>query len=146
MIALIATWLGIPLWIVFGVFGLLIWHRVQFMRQPNTFEAKLRLESGSAEGFKPKWPRLSGYALWVHDVLLVHDGLGLRTNTPVGVVSLEGPVDASGADGVKRLGESPVVYRLTLDNGATLLLAVPQEAQSLAFGPFAEQSAVSRVR
>lgn len=124
------------MWLVLGVLGLLLWQRHQFKQEPDVFETKIRLESGASEDFKEKWPRLSGYGRWVHDVLLVHDGLGLRTNTPVPVAALEGPLEASVADDAKRLGDHPVVYRLRLDDGATLLMAVPAEAGTLAVGPF----------
>jgi hypothetical protein len=124
------------LWIVIGIMGLKIWQRFQFKQQPGVFEAKIRLESGGAEGFKEAWPRLSGYAVWVQTVLLAHEGLALRNNTPLPVAGLEGPLDASLVHDAKRLGENPVVYRLTLDDGATLLMAVPAEAGAVAVGPF----------
>ncbi len=136
MIALIATWLGVPLWLVLGMLGVMLWQRHQFKQEPDVFEAKIRLASGASEDFKEKWPRISGYGRWVHDVLLVHAGLGLRTNTPVPVAALEGPLDASAADAARRLGDNPVVYRLTLDDGATFLMAVPAEAGAIAVGPF----------
>ena len=141
MIALIATWLGIPLWIVLGILGLKLFQRFQFKNEPDVFEAKIRLETGAAEGFKAKWPRVSGYTRWVHDVLLVHEGLGLRTNTPLPVAGFEGPLDAPDLDEAKRLGDDPVVYRLTLDDGATLLMAAPGEARPLAVGPFGKMAA-----
>jgi hypothetical protein len=137
LIALIATWLGIPLWIVLGIIGLKLWQRYQFKQLPDSFEAKIRVESGAVGGFKEKWPRISGYAVWVQTVLIVYEGLGLGKDTPLPVAALEGPVNTSLVDEAKRLGDNPVVFRLTLDDGATLLLAVPEEARTIAVGPFA---------
>ena len=141
MIALIATWLGIPLWIVLGILGLKLWQRYQFKQRPDSFEVKIRVESGAVEGFKQKWPRISGYAVWVQSVLIVYEGLGLGNDTPLPVAALEGPVNTSLVDDVKRLGDGPIVFRLTLDDGATLLLAVPDEARAVAVGPFGKTAA-----
>ena len=46
------------------------------------------------------------YALWVHDVLLVHKGLGLMQTEPLGVVGPEGAAEEVDTEAVKRLSET----------------------------------------
>jgi hypothetical protein len=140
MIVLIATYLGVPLWLVLGVLALKLWQRYDFKRQPGVFEAKLRVESGDSDVAGDKWPRVSGYAYWVHQVLLVHKGLGLRASDPLPVAALEGPLDVATIEDAKRLGDNPLLYNLTLDDGTVLQMGVPGEARLLAGGPFAKSS------
>ncbi len=128
--------LGVPLWLVIGGLSFSLYNRHKFRQRPDVFTTKIRLESGSASGFKEKWPPVSNYALWVHDVLLVHKGLGLMPTTPVGVVGLEGSLSDANPEQVKRLGENPKVLRIKLDDGSVLQLAVPEEHLVLAQGPF----------
>jgi hypothetical protein len=128
--------LGVPLWLVLGGLSVSLWHRHKFRQRPDVFTTKIRLESGSNSGFKEKWPPVSNYAHWVHDVLLVHKGLGLMPTTPVGVMGLEGSPSDADPEQVKRLGESPKLLRIKLDDGSILQLAVPVEHLPLALGPF----------
>ena len=73
------------MWLVVGGLAVMLWSRSRFKKQDGVFATKMRLESGSAPGVGGKWPPMSSFALWVHDVLLVHKGLGLMNASPLGV-------------------------------------------------------------
>ena len=128
--------LGVPLWLVIGGLSVSLWNRHKFRQRPDVFTTKIRLESGSISDFKEKWPPVSNYAHWVHDVLLVHKGLGLMPTTPLGVKGIEGTPTGADTEQVKRLGENPKMLRIKLDDGSILQLAVPEEHLDLAQGPF----------
>jgi hypothetical protein len=133
--------LGVPLWIVAGGLAVMFWSRSKFKKQDGVFATKMRLESGSAPGVGEKWPPMSSFALWVHDVLLVHKGLGLMNTSPLGVAGLEGSGEGVDPEEVKRLGENPVILRFRLDNGAVLQMAASGEALELVQGPFSTSEA-----
>lgn len=137
MIWAILALLGVPIWLVVGALAVMFLSRSRFKKQDGVFPAKMRRESGSASGDGEKWPPVSSFALWVHDVLLVHKGLGLMQTMPLGVAGLEGSVESADPEGAKRLGEDPVLLRFRLDDGAILQMAVPGESLTLAQGPFA---------
>ena len=128
--------LGVPLWLVAGGLGLTLWQRSKFKKKEGVFPTKMRLASGTAPGVSEKWPPMSSFALWVHDVLLVHKGLGLMSTFPLGVEAPEGSAESADPEEVKRLGDQPVLLRFRLDDGAVLEMAVPEESQKVAQGPF----------
>ena len=128
--------LGVPQWIVVGGLALSLWQRSKFKKQEGVFPTKIRLESGTAPGVSEKWPPMSSFAVWVHDVLLVHKGLGLISTFPLGVEAPKGAVESADPEEVKRLGENLVLLRFRLDGGAVLAMAVPAESKALAQGPF----------
>jgi hypothetical protein len=99
---------------------------------------KLRLESGGFKGAKEKWPRATNYGRWVHDVLLMNKGVGLVPTVAIGVKDMTESEQSADTEVVKGLGENPVIFRLGLDDGAFVQLAVPAEAVELARGPFIE--------
>ena len=136
MLWAILALLGVPLWIVVGGLGFSLWQRSKFKSKEGVFPTKMRLASGTAAGVGEKWPPMSSFALWVHDVLLVHKGLGLMSTFPLGVEAPEGSAESADPEELKRLGENPVLLRFRLDDGAVLEMAVPAESQELAQGPF----------
>jgi len=78
-------------------------------------------------------------ARWVHDVLLVNKGLALLRTQPLPVATAQGRVEEADSQEIKRLGDNPILLQFGLDNGASIQLAVPGEARSLAYGPFEAQ-------
>jgi hypothetical protein len=124
------------MWLVVGGLAVMLWSRSRFKKQDGVFATKMRLESGSAPGVGKKWPPMSSFALWVHDVLMVHKGLGLMSTSPLGVAAVEGPAQRADPREVKRLGENPVTLRFRLDDGAVVQMAAPGDALELAQGPF----------
>ena len=133
--------LGVPMWLVVGGLAVMFWSRSRSKKQDGVFATKMRLESGSAPGVGKKWPPMSSFALWVHDVLMVHKGLGLMNTSPLGVAGSEGSAEDVDPEEVKRLGENPVILRFRLDNRAVLQLAASAEALELAQGPFSTSEA-----
>jgi hypothetical protein len=129
------------MWLVAGGLAVMLWSRSRFKKQDGVFPTKMRLESGSAPGIGKKWPPMSSFALWVHDVLLVHKGLGLMSTSPLGVAAVEASAEGVDPEEVKRLGENPVILRFRLDNGAVLQVAAPGDALELAQGPFSTSEA-----
>lgn len=136
LIAIIFGFLGIPLWLIVGMLVFIFWTRHRFKRTEGVFPFKGLIESGSAPGFGKKYPRQSGYARWVHDVLLVHKGLALIHTIPLGVVDVIGHPEKAGDENVKRMGEKPAMLSFRLDNGAVVRLVVRAETVDLAMGPY----------
>jgi hypothetical protein len=119
--------LGVPLWLVAGALIAGLLSRRSFCRTPGAFKVALRLHDGEVRGLDTSWPRLPGYGHWVHDVLIVHRGLGLVRTTPYPVASCAPPHDAT-APAPSHLGRAPVVVQLTLDDGAILEMAAPHDS------------------
>ena len=130
--------LGVPLWLVVGGLAASLWSRKKFKETPGVFPAKVRLESGAFDGIGDKWPRMPAYALWVHDVLLLHKGPALVRTLPLPVSASDGIVQPAESEQIKWLGDDPIVLALKLDNGAVVQLAAPNEARERAVGPFME--------
>ncbi len=138
MIWAILALLGVPIWLVVGGLAAALWNRSRVKNQDGVFPIKMRRLSGVEPGEGDKWPPVSSYALWVHDVLLVHKGLGLMQMMPLGVAGAEGPIESADPEEVKRLGENPVLLQFRLDDESVLQLAAPGDALVLAQGPFSD--------
>jgi hypothetical protein len=128
--------LGVPIWLVLGALGFALYNRHRFKNAPGTFRLKLRKESGTYEGIGDKWPKPSSYALWVHDVLLVHKGLGLVPTTAIGMAAMESSGQSADPEEVKGLGDNPTILRFRLDDESIIQMAVPGDAREIAQGPF----------
>jgi len=137
VVATVLAVLGVPLWLVVGMLVAALWNRRRFLKNPGVFSTKLRLEAGSFAGLGDRWPRVSAYATWVHDVLLINKGLALIRTMPLPIAAGEGIARDADPSKVKRMGDSPVLLRFRLDNGAILQMAVPRDARLLALGPYA---------
>src|SRR6266508_3004502 len=87
MIWILLAALGVPLWLVAGALSAGLLSRRSFRRAPGVFKSKLRLRQGKIHGLDDSWPRVPGYGLWAHDVLIVHTGLALVRNTVYPVAS-----------------------------------------------------------
>ena len=61
--------------------------------------------------------------------------------TSSGPTTWEASAEGADLEQVKRLGESPVILRFRLDNGAVLQMAASGEALELAQGPFSTSEA-----
>jgi hypothetical protein len=127
--------LGVPIWLVVGALAFAFWNRHKFKQQPSTFPLKLRVDSGDVSGLSEKWPRMTSYAEWVHDVLLVRKGLGLMSTRPLAVAAGEGE-----PDDVLHLEGQPYLLNFRLDDGAVIQMAVDGDVVALAQGPFNAES------
>ena len=99
--------LGVPLWLVLGGVGAGLWSRRSFRKTPGVFAMKARVIDGAAP--PPKWKRQASYARWVHDVLIVHQGLAMVRNRALPVASASPATISSGrgARARRRSGRRP---------------------------------------
>jgi hypothetical protein len=123
LVSTILLLLGVPLWMIAGMLILILWNRRRVKKQAGIFPLKVRHEAESAAEKQPKWPR-TGYAQWVHDVLIVRTGIGLMQSTPYGISGLETPEKDADPKEVKGLGDHPKVLRARLDDGSILQVAL----------------------
>ena len=123
VISAILLLLGVPLWMIAGMLILILWNRRRVKKQPGIFVIKVRHEAKPGAEKQPKWPR-TGYAQWVHDVLIVRTGMGLMQSTPYGISGLETPEKDADPKEVKGLGDHPKVLRARLDDGSILQVAL----------------------
>ncbi len=131
LISIVAAFLGVPLWMILGMLLLIFWNRSKVKKQPGIFPVKLRPEAGPDAEKEPKWSR-TGYAQWVHDVLIVRQGLGLMQTIPYGISGVEGPAQDGNPEVIKGLGEHPKVIQARLDDGSILQVAVGELHPELA--------------
>ena len=131
LISTILLLLGVPLWMIAGMLILILWNRRRVKKQPGIFAIKVKQEAESAAKKQPKWPR-TGYAQWVHDVLIVRTGMGLMQSTPYGISGLETSEKDADPDEVKGLGDHPKVIRARLDDGSILQVALSDVHPDLA--------------
>jgi hypothetical protein len=136
MIWILLAALGVPLLLVVGALtGALLSQRA-FKRRSGVFRAKLRVTAGECQGIKTSWSRLPMYACWVHDVLLVHQGIALVRSRALPVARVTGPIAATSPDTVKKLGPKPIVLPLVLDDNTTVEVAAPADSREIVVGPF----------
>ena len=134
MLAILLTILGVPLWLVLGGVGAGLWSRRAFRKTPGVFAMKARLVDSAAP--PPKWKRKASYARWVHDVLIVHQGLGLVRNRALPVASVSRATISSGE--VRGLGDDPVAVHLLLDGGEVVEVVATAADGDMLIGPFSE--------
>jgi hypothetical protein len=129
VIALLAV-LGVDL-IVLVAFAALVFSRKRWVsHQPGAFRGVLRVVDGEINGLGQKWHR--GYGRWVRDVLVWTKGPFLFRNELVAADSTEG--HSGRPDGVKHLGDHPVVIRVRVGD-ATVEVAAGREDSRLVRGP-----------
>lgn len=107
-----------------------LWARRRLCRDPAVFTCRLRTVGPLR---RERWGRTRPQARWVHDVLLVHRGLGRRRCDVFPVAGVTGPT--VGVD-VRGLGDRAVGLRLLLDDGRLYDLAVRNGDTAVATGPF----------
>jgi hypothetical protein len=137
MIAILLAVLGVPLWLVAGMVLGALYNRRRFKQAPEVFRCKIRLVSGTGSSLTTNWGRMPGYARWVHDVLVVNQGLALVRVLPLPVAEVvTGPDKADPAE-IKRLGPAPRVLTLRMDGDSTVELAAGEPDELRMLGPFA---------
>jgi hypothetical protein len=138
MVAILLVALGIPLWLVAGMVLGALYSRQRFKHASGVFRCKVRLVAGTAGSLKTTWGRAPAYGRWVHDVLLVNQGLALVRGTALPVLGVVTGPDKANPDQVKRLGSAPRVLSLRLDGNATIELAAGEPDELSMLGPFAD--------
>ena len=130
VIALLAL-LGVDLVVIVVLVVLILARKRWVAHQPGAFRGAIRVTDGNVEDLPPKWRH--GYARWVGDVLVWTKAPFLLRNQLIAVDSAEHR--ATDAAEVKRLGEHPVVVRLTAGT-ATAEIAAQLQDTELVHGPF----------
>ena len=133
LIALLAV-LGVDLIVVVAFAAVVISRKRWVKRQSGAFHGVIRVASGEVDGLGAKWGRRYGH--WVRDILVWTKGPFLFRNELVPTDRLDEQRPARD-DEVKRLGDHPVVIRLTAD-GATVEIAAKAEDTELLLGPYRE--------
>ena len=103
-------------------------------RLRNSFRCKVAVAARPGQ-LEMRWPRRTSYGVWVHDVLVLFDGVARAHAQPYAVHFAEGAVETSPRP-VKGLGPWPVVLAMQLDDGRHALLAADRSAGALVAGPF----------
>jgi hypothetical protein len=130
VIALLAI-LGVDL-IVIVVFAVFVFGRRRWLkRQSGEFAGAIRVSGGDVDGLGPKWKRGSGR--WVRDVLVWSKAPLMFRNELVPVDRLVGE-HPEHSDGVKRLGDEPVVIEFA-SGEARIEVAAKAEHRGLVTGP-----------
>lgn len=138
MVAILLAVLGVPLWLVAGMVLGALYSRHRYKQSPGVFRCKIRLVDGTAGSLKRTWSRMPAYGRWVHDVLLVNQGLALVRVLPVPVAAVVAGPDKADPAEVKRLGPAPMVVTLRVDGDATVALAAGEPDEPRMLGPFAD--------
>jgi len=139
LIALLIA-LGVDLIVVAVFAAFVIGRRLWLKRQPGEFAGAIRVSSGDVDGLSPKWKRGSGR--WVRDVLVWSKAPLMFRNELVPVDRLSGEPQGH-ADGVRRLGDKPVVIEFA-SGSAKIEVAAREEHRALVTGPLTTPSPVPR--
>jgi len=123
--------LGVDLVVVAAFAAFVLGRRRWLKRQPGEFAGAIRVSSGDVDGLGRKWKRGSGrwvrvVFVWTKAPLMVRNEL-----VPVDRLCGEHPTQA---DGVKRLGDKPVVIEFE-SGGARIEVAGRAEHRAQVTGP-----------
>jgi hypothetical protein len=132
--------LAVALAIMLATLGLLIFamarRRNRIIRAEGMFRCKVRLVQGRTGGvLSCHWPRRSGYAIWAHDVLILHRGLALTEIVALVCQSAQGTV-AGRTTKVPGMGPTPHVLRLELDDRTLVEVAALRGEREHLAGPY----------
>lgn len=141
MVAILLVALGVPLWLVAGMVLGALYSRHRHKQSPGVFRCKVRLVDGTAGSLRRTWGRLPACGRWVHDVLLINQGLALVRVLPVPVAEMVAGPDKADPAEVRRLGPAPMVVTLRADGEATIALAAGEPDELRMLGPFADAAA-----
>lgn len=124
MVWILLAALGVPIWLVVGILAAALLHRRRFKRLPGVFHVRFKRTAGAAQGSKDKWRRAQ--ALWVHDVLLVYQGIALMRVRPLPVAEILEESTPPPPVG-RRSGGGARAMRLRLDDGSDVTVAFAEE-------------------
>jgi hypothetical protein len=111
-------------------------HRRRFREAGETFACRVRVVAGSPPGWSGGWDRSRAHGVWVHDVLVLQRGRWFPRLITLAVRLPDDSIRAAGRAEFRRLGLSPVVIDLRLDDGALVRVAAGQWDRTLLAGPF----------
>jgi hypothetical protein len=125
--------LGVPTGVVIGaVVGAHLSRRAH-VHAPGAFICRARRNPSS--GKPGRWTKGTASARWVHDVVIVNSGMALVHYDVFPVREVQGP--SRRVHDVKLRGvRDTISFSLSLDDGSSVDLVVPEDAELLAPGPF----------
>ena len=132
MVLILLTILGVPLWLVLGALGAGLWSRRTFRRAPGVLAVRCRTIRGADAS--SKWPRRACYARWIHDVLIVHEGIALVRNRAIPVETVLPSRIEPGE--LRKFGAHAVAVLLRADSGDIVEVAAAAKDRVALVGPF----------
>jgi hypothetical protein len=136
MLVAIGALLGVPVWILLGWLAGGLWHRHETNQLPDLFKTKVRMISGTYRHTGENYPRMTGRAIWAHDVLILEKGLLIPRTLHFKAADGVQPPQKADPEQVKGLGDSPVTMQYRLDGGEVIELAAQSDDLADAQGPF----------
>ena len=136
MLVAIGALLGVPLWILLGWLAGGLWHRHEIKQLPGLFKTKVRLVSGTYRHTGENFPRMTGNAIWAHDVLILEKGLLIPRTMHFEVAEALQPPQPADPEQIKGLGDSPITMQFRLDEGVVIEVAARGEDPESAQEPF----------
>lgn len=122
--------------LAFGVVAASVSSRRRFAQSATTFACKVRSPGGAGSAERARWPRRPARAAWVHQVLLVQQGLLFPRVVALPVRIPEDVIREAAFTEVRHLGYRPVVISLRLDDGPLVDVAAAGTDRTLLAGPF----------
>lgn len=133
LVALLAV-LGVDLIVIVVLLAGVLGRRRWVRRQPGVFPGAIRVSGGEVDGLGTKWKR--GYGRWVRDVLVWTKAPFLVRNVLLPTDELDAERRAGPADGVRRLGDQPLVAVFAGDGAAVVEVAARAEDSVPLRGPY----------
>ena len=134
VIALLVV-LGIPIWFVFVLAGVMIIRHRWLSSRPGCFTCAARMTSGTTDLLGAKWKR--GVGRWERDVFVFAKVPSVYSFTTVAVDELDASsVRRAGEGEVRRLGDAPLVYPFVAASAVAFEIVFKPEDATLAAGPF----------
>jgi hypothetical protein len=137
LVALLAV-LGVDLIVIVVLLASVLLRKRWVKRQPGAFRGTIRVAGGEIDGLGSKWTR--GYGRWVSDVLVWTKEPLLFRNMLLATKGVEAQRPAQ-PDEVRRLGDRPVVVRVTMGHASAEIAARGGDA-ALVRGPYRESHSV----
>jgi hypothetical protein len=136
VVFLIVVVCGAPLFLFCGARLSVLRTKRTLSSLPDAFRCNVRAIGGKPTASRRRWPRRTSHAVWLHDSLIVVDGVCRARVRPFAVRVAEGAVDTAPLGEVPGLGGHVVLMSLRLDDGTHVLVAAPESARALISGPY----------
>jgi hypothetical protein len=130
MIIALLVALGVSLWVVLALVGLMVLRRRWLKRQPGAFPCAIRnLKGETPRVGGRRWRR--GWGRLTHGLLAWDPMPTLVASSLLDVTEVVGSRPAQDGE-IKRMGDRPVIVELALAGGGTVALALRAEHAALA--------------
>jgi hypothetical protein len=146
VIFLVGVLCGAPLFMFCGARLSVLRTRRLLLSLPGAFRCKVGYLGGTSSEPRRRWPRRTCHAVWLHDSLIVVDGLWRPRVRPFAVRVAEGAVDTAPRGEVSGLGAHVVMMSLRLDDERHVIVAAPESARALISGPYLAAQVMTTAR